>query len=136
MHSLQRMNNCQNQNELHFQLRIMNAFPSSQSYDCFARLYSKPDHFLTTEKIMVYYQFLRNKTIEMNPFQKQWFAVEVVKALVTLRLSSQLEYRKYLSFSISNKYLCIGLKRKTVKLSLMILKSFYFRIKKQKCQKI
>jgi hypothetical protein len=55
--------------------------------------------------------------------------VEVVKALETLRLSSQLEYRKYSNFSISNKYLCIGLKRKTVKLSQLILKSFYFRIK-------
>jgi hypothetical protein len=61
--------------------------------------------------------------------------VEVVKALVTLRLSSQLEYRKYLSFSISNKYLCIGLKRKTVKLSLMILKSFYFGIKNRNVRK-
>ncbi len=114
MHSLQRMNNCQNQNELHFQLRIMNAFPSFQSYDCFARLYSIPDHFLTTEKIMVYYQFVRNRINEMKRLLKQWFAVEVVKALETLRLSSQLEYRKYSNFSISNKYLCIGLKRKTV----------------------
>ncbi len=104
------MNNCQNQNELHFQLRIMNAFPSSQSYDCFARLYSKLDHFLTTEKIMVYYQFVRNRINEMKRLQKQWFVVEVVKALEILRLSSQLEYRKYSNFSISNKYLCIGLK--------------------------